>query len=250
MRVYSSSYALMSEITRDVYEMGHLVHSLSMQNKDVGDDDNFITKEITNYSYCLTSMKSAQWLFAAEPTMRKWADAEFKERMDPDPKNPGEAYKWRHEVWEQFLNNEGKFDYTYGERMKDQIESIITELLRNPDSRQAIIMIWDRENDHRMIGGKQRVPCSMYYQILIREGKVHIIYNQRSADVVTHFGNDVYLAWKLKTHIVNLLNSAKGLEYGADGSFKVGYLFHNIGSLHTYKKDWDKLKQTQTEFRD
>lgn len=248
MRIYSNAYDLMSEIMRDVYEMGHLVHPLSMQNKDVSNDDNFITKEITNYSYCLTSMLSSKWLFAAEPTMKSWADAEFKERLDVNPQNPGEAYKLRHEVWTQFLNNEGKFDYSYGERMKDQISSVINELFRNPDSRQAIIMIWDR-GDHQKIGGIQRVPCSMYYQILIREGKVHIIYNQRSADVVTHFGNDVYLAWKLKSHIIKELNLLKGVEYESPDAFKTGYLFHNIGSLHSYKKDWVKLKQARAEFK-
>jgi len=239
----------MSEILRDVFEMGHLVHPMSMQNKDVSGDDNFVTKEITNYSYCLTSMKSMQWLFAAEPTMKKWADSEFKERVATEFNNPGEAWLLREKVWEQFLDKDGKFDYTYNERMFDQIQSVVRELHRNPDSRQAIISVWDREIDHANIGGKKRVPCSMYYQLMIRDGKVHIIYNQRSADVVTHFGNDVYLAWKLKNYVMIQLNEHLGLEYEDDSALKSGHLFHNIGSLHSYKKDWGLLKQTMVEFK-
>ena len=75
------------------------------------------------------------------------------------------------------------------------------------------------------------IPCSMYYDFLIRQnGKgekvLHICYHQRSSDFVTHFGNDVYLAWKLMEYVAK--------EVGV----KPGYLYHTIDSLHAYKKDW------------
>ena len=63
MRIYANSYELMSEIFREVWEMGHIAHPNSMQNKDVKDDDNFSTKEITNYSYCLTTIFKEKYLF-------------------------------------------------------------------------------------------------------------------------------------------------------------------------------------------
>ena len=83
----------------------------------------------------------------------------------------------------------------------------------------------------------------MYYDFLIREnGKgekvLHICYHQRSSDFVTHFGNDVYLAWRLMEYVAK--------EVGV----KPGYLYHTIDSLHTYQKDWDKLVSSLRVFED
>lgn len=231
MRIYANCYELMSEIFREVWEMGHIVHPHSMQNKVVKDDDNFSTKEITNYSYCLTTIHKLDYLFLADPRAMAWADEEFLERVNPMYVNPGEAWELRPQIWKQFLNELGQFDYSYNERMGWSLGDVITELKRNPDSRQAIIGIWDSIRDADHLGGKKRIPCSIYYQILVRDNKVHIIYNQRSADVVTHFGNDVYLAWQLMLHVAAQIGR------------KPGFLYHNIGSLHAYKKDWPQLKQ-------
>ena len=237
MRVYSDCYELMSEIFREVWEMGHIVHPASMQNKDVSGDENYVTKEINNYSYCLTSLYKQKYLFLADPRAQAWADAEFEERVSSNYVNPGEAYKLRPHIWDEFINSAGRFDYSYNNRMFFSLNATIKELQRNPDSRQAIINVWDAREDPNNLGGKRRVPCSMYYQILVRGDQTHIIYNQRSADVVTHFGNDIYLAWKLMEHVADKI----GKSYG--------YLYHNIGSLHSYKKDWPQLKQCIEDIR-
>jgi len=231
MRIYANSYELMSEIMREVWEMGHIVHPASMQNKDVSGDDNFSTKEITNYSYCLTSLNKMDYLFFADARSRQWAEEEFMERVSGLYVNPGTAWRIRKELWEEFLNEKGQFDYAYNYRMAASLEATIKELRRNKDSRQAIINVWDAQIDPQNLGGKARVPCSIYYQILVRDGRCNIIYNQRSADVVTHFGNDVFLAFKLMEYVAFKIGE------------KPGFLFHNIGSLHAYKKDWPQLKQ-------
>lgn len=231
MRVYSDCYELMSEIFREVWEMGHIVHPASMQNKDVSGDEDYVTKEITNYSYSLTNLHKIDYLFFADPKAREWADAEFGERVSKSYINPGTAWELRKNIWKEFINEGGMFDYAYNTRIKVSLDKVVAELIRNPDSRQGIISIWNPQIDIDGIGGDYRVPCSMYYQLMIRKGRVNIVYNQRSADVVTHFGNDVYLAWRLMEYVAK--------ETGK----KPGYLFHNIGSLHAYKKDWGTLKQ-------
>ena len=250
MRVFDDAYELMSELRREVWEMGAIVTPKSMQNKNIEGDINYETREVLNYSYCLLSLGHEEYLFNGTQTdiesTKKWAIAEFNERVDPRGLNPGEAWKIRKEIWEEFLVN-GKFDYAYGERLnfcpggesedvKGNLQRVINELLRNPDTRQGIIPVWDLEKDVAYIGGRKRVPCSMYYQVIIRNQQVHLIYNQRSADVVTHFGNDVWLAWQLKEYIRGVLRS-KGLK-----ELKQGYLYHNIASLHSYRKDWNIIK--------
>ena len=230
MRIYANAYELVSEIQREVWEMGHIVWPHSMQNKDVSQDESFQTKEIINYSYCLQSLDKPVYLFIHDPRSLNWVEEEFKERISNNWINPGEAWKIRPELWEQFLVD-GAFDYTYNERLQKNhtIDKVISEIKKNPDSRQLVMSIW-HPVDIIWIGGVKRVPCSIYYQILVRNGQVNLIYNQRSADVVTHFGNDVYLAWLMMDFI------AKEVD------LKPGFLYHNIASLHCYRKDWDKLK--------
>lgn len=230
MRIYANAYELMSEIFREVWEMGIIAHPNSMQNMDVKGNEEFSTREITNYSYCLTTTHKENFLFFTDARSKDWADAEFEERISATYVNPGEAWKIRRELWEQFLDEKGRFDYSYNNRMFLSLNTAIRELRVNKDSRQAIVNVWDPQIDPPNLGGIRRVPCSMYYQLLYRDGQLNIVYNQRSADVVTHFGNDVYLAWKLMQHVASEINVSPG------------FLFHNIGSLHAYKKDWPMLK--------
>lgn len=245
MRIYSSSYELMSEMGRELNSYGQIVKPKTYQNKNIEGNGNFVTKEIICQQYCLTSLQDPTWLFFYSRS-REWADAEFQERIDTsDIINPGKAWELRKDLWEQFLVN-GKFDYTYNERIIHVIKPLIRLLKDDNDTRKAVLPIFNGDMDGLdtdWYDGSRRIPCSMYYDFLIRQnGKgekvLHICYHQRSSDFVTHFGNDVYLAWRLMEYVAK--------EVGV----KPGYLYHTIDSLHTYQKDWDKLASSLRVFED
>lgn len=266
MRIYSNSFELMSELGRELNSYGQTVKPKTYQNKVIEGKEDFITKELICQQYCLTSLGDPVWLFIFSHS-KEWADAEFQERItfepNGEPWNPGEAWKLRRDLWEQFLvkeeisfvgNETHKeyheiFEYTYSERIMKpvyfngtvmpKIRAIIRLLKSDQDTRKAVLNIYgtdnyneDEDSDH--YDGSRRIPCSMYYDFLIRQnGKgekvLHIGYHQRSSDFVTHFGNDVYLAWRLMEYVAK--------EVGV----KPGYLYHTIDSLHSYKKDWKYL---------
>lgn len=243
MRIYSSSYELMSEMGRELNSYGQTVKPKTYQNKNIEGNEDFVTKEIICQQYCLTSLQDPSWLFFYSKS-KEWADAEFKERISKDWINPGDAWELRKDLWEQFLV-EGQFDYTYNERMAWVLPNLVDLLKEDQDTRKAILPIFNGrgEIDTDYYDGSQRIPCSMYYDFLIREnGKgekvLHICYHQRSSDFVTHFGNDVYLAWRLMEYVAK--------EVGV----KPGSLYHTIDSLHTYQKDWDKLASSLRVFEE
>lgn len=234
MRIYSNSFELMSELGRELNSYGQTVKPKTYQNKRIEGNDDFITKELICQQYCLTSLGDPIWLFVFSHS-KEWADAEFQERIDTsDIINPGKAWELRKDLWEQFLVN-GKFDYTYNERMV--ILPYTIQLLKSDsDTRKAVLPIFNGngEDDTLYYHGNKRIPCSMYYDFLIRQnGKgekvLHICYHQRSSDFAQHFGNDIYLAWRLMEYVAK--------EVGV----KPGYLYHTIDSLHIYKKDWHFL---------
>jgi thymidylate synthase len=235
----------MSEMGRELNSYGQTVKPKIYQNKNIEGNEDFVTKEIICQQYCLTSLQDPTWLFFYSRS-REWADAEFQERIDTsDIINPGKAWELRKDLWEQFLVN-GKFDYTYNERIIHVIKPLIRLLKDDNDTRKSVLPIFNGDMDGLdtdWYDGSRRIPCSMYYDFLIRQnGKgekvLHICYHQRSSDFVTHFGNDIYLAWRLMEYVAK--------EVGV----KPGYLYHTIDSLHTYQKDWDKLASSLRVFED
>lgn len=241
MRLYEDCRMLMSELFRDVMEMGVLTHSNSMQQLDVTNDPSYDTKEVINYSYCLQGLGNEDFLFIVDPTCKDWVIAELKERVTPMwIESPGRAWKKREAFWKPLVEA-GNFGYTYNNRMQQcsNVERIVDAIVHNPDSRQAILSIWDRQDDIYGLGGKQRVPCSIYYQFLLRDKKLHVIYAQRSADAYNHLGNDIWLAFKLMEHMVDEVNAWNPEQE----QIRPGYLYHNIGSLHVYRKDWDNMQR-------
>lgn len=240
-RIYSNCYDLMSETGRNLWEMGAIVTPKTYQNKVIEGNDDFITKELICEQYILTSLENEEMLFIYDQDSKPWAKAELRERVGMKPVNPGEAYLERKHLWEEFLNEFNKFDYTYAERFnhKGNFERLIDLLKMDPDTRQGILPVFSLDDPFNA-GGIKRIPCSMYYSFLIRkdangESMLHINYHQRSCDFVAHFGNDVWLAFKIMEYVAGRLN------------IKPGYLTHTIDSLHTYKRDWLKLKQSLNE---
>lgn len=229
MRIYKNCKEAASETKRELKEMGVEVHLESMQDKMIKGDPDYFTTELLGYSYMIHTLDDKIELpkaFGKEGEL-DWAEAEFQERIGQQKLNPGLAYKLR-SVWEEFVHD-GKLAYSYSERIGDQIEKVIACLKENPSSRNAIVSMWNPEIDIDRIGGKMRVPCTMYWQTLIRDGKVNMIYNIRSNDLMTHWCWDIYLAITLQQYIAEKL----GLP--------TGWFIQQIGSLHSYNKDLDGI---------
>ena len=240
MRIYSNCLELMSEMARELNSYGLIVRPKTYQNKVIEGNDDFTTKELICKQYCLTSLNKFAYLFIFSDALN-WANAEFKERVAHEFTNPGQAWKLREDLWEQFLvqNESGDlvFDYTYNQRLHPALENVIELLKHDPGTRKAVLPIFNGigHDDTQYYDGSKRIPCSMYYDFLIRwngkgEKVLNICYHQRSSDFCIHFGNDVYLAWRLMEHV------AKQVGIG------IGYLYHTIDSLHAYKKDWPVLE--------
>lgn len=259
MRIYENCTELMSETGRNLWEMGVLNAPKTYQNQKIEGREEFQTKELICEQYCLTVTGDTlggdiAQLFQFSDS-RDWADAEFQERVSGRPINPGTAWAKREEVWADFLEFGDKFGYTYAERFNmmsfkgmTKLQIIIDLLKKDPDTRKAILDVYGvgytepgganldhSSDDFSYLDGSRRIPCTMYYDFLIRKNQkgepvLNLCYHQRSSDFVTHFGNDVYLALKLKNYVASQVG------------VKEGYLYHTIDSLHAYKKDWAKLK--------
>ena len=219
MRYYKNFDEAFNETRRELKEMGHDVKLQSYQNVDIKDNPDFYTKELAFYSYMVKNPSTEE--LRPQLDHLDWVDAELKERLSGYPYN--DAWNLWPEMWEQFLRN-GEFSYTYPSRLCGKIEGVIEELKRDPFTRRAYINLWNDE-DYGNLAHNDRVPCSLGYSFLQREGLLHMEYKMRSCDFASHFKHDVYFAVALQEHVAKQLG------------LKVGYFIHNINSLHIYAKD-------------
>lgn len=243
MRIYQNCVQMICEEARNLIEMGVRRRTKTMQNKNIQNDEGFVTKELINNSFCIldTSDREEMFSFYGDNSNKvlEWCKREFRERVSVGYLNPGEAYKIRNDVWNEFLVK-GKFDYTYNERVRTQIRQVIDALKNDIFTRQAILSIWNPVIDVNVLG-KNRVPCSIFYQFLVTSDisntmRMNIIYNMRSSDFATHFINDVYLAIEMRDYIMITLNNSTDLDNIFPGSF-----YMNVSSLHYYMKDEKKM---------
>ena len=239
MRIYQNCHEMYSEVKRDIHEMGVVVHPQTMQDKKVADDPAYRTLEL---SPCVFSILDGsdrhKWIESLGKNL-SWCDHDFAERICGKPVNPGEAFKKRPE-WAEFIEEDGRFAYTYAERFSTPIYStptgpretaltkVLHELMERPDTRQAIVPVFNAQLDLQNIGGRHRVPCSLHYQFMRRVDGLRLMYVMRSTDFITHFPYDIWMALELQWRFASLL----GVEVGPFTFF--------TGSLHIYAKDADE----------
>lgn len=215
MRIFTNCKESVREVERDIFEMGIEIHGTTMQDKKAKDPKQFWTLELSPCTFQITQAHKdpeefIKYLFPNNwEGIKKWADAEMKERVGGAPLNPGTAWKLRKDMWKEYLHN-GYFGYTYSERITPQLNRIIEELKKRPATRQAIINIHNNLIDINHLGGGARIPCSIIYHLLIRNNKLDIIYIMRSCDFLQHFAVDCYMAIKLQIYIANKLKIPTG----------------------------------------
>lgn len=225
MRIFSNFVEAVDEVERELLEMGHIVQSHSYQNVVTEGNKDFETCELMGYSFMVTglSLEKIKNLVIYKNLSQEWIDEEFRERIEGQKLNPGKAWKIRQGVWEKFLNKEGKFDYSYSERVGDQYQIVLNELKVRPNSRQAIIQMFRHDLDHPNFGGKKRIPCTLTYQFLIRNGAINVLYQMRSCDFGLHFCYDLILA------------SMLAISIGKELTYEIGSGIFSFGSLHEFR---------------
>lgn len=241
MRIYANLDEMHSETKRNLHSLGILVKPQTMQDKLVAGNTDYETLELSPHEFTVLDFSDRnEWLKKLGGNL-EWCVQEFKERArtpldrnQPGP-NPGKAWKLRSGTWFEFLHGKPPhFAYSYGERLglkptqfnrETAIKKIVNLLRKDPDTRQAILPVFNAFLDMPNMGGKARIPCSLHYQFTIREGELRMIYVMRSSDFYTHFMYDIWLATELQSLVA------------ADLGMQVGRFTFFTGSLHIYRKD-------------
>lgn len=132
----------------------------------------------------------------------------------------------------------GRLRGAYGPRLRrwggevDQLDRVRRLLLRDPDTRQAVVQLYDPGQDW---AGHRDVPCTVGYRFFLRSGRLHMHTTMRSQDLWLGFPYDVFTATTLQELLAGWLGAEPG-EY-----------HHHVDSLHLYDSDQPHAAQLPTQ---
>jgi len=153
-------------------------------------------------------------------------DKETKKKM-LEERDLGPIYGWQ---WRHFGAEYKDYKTDYTGQGVDQIKKLIHSLKTNPDSRQMLVLAWNPLDVDKVIPPF----CHYGFQVTVLDGKLNLMWNQRSIDVA------LGLPFNIASYglLLHLLAKESGLKEGK----LVGFL----GDTHIYKNHIEGLKEQLT----
>ena len=158
----------------------------------------------------------------------EYAEAEWQWYLSGDPSidKLGEINGSIPPIWERMADSERKVRSNYGWQWErnHQLDKVIAMLKSNPETRQAVISIYDGKEISTY---RKDTPCTYAVQFTVLDGKLHMAVLMRSNDLWFGFCNDQYCFASLQELVAERL------------SMELGTYYHFAHNLHLYN---NKLK--------
>jgi thymidylate synthase len=143
-------------------------------------------------------------------------------------------------IWDAWADAQGDLGPIYGKQWRsfsgangktiDQLQWVIDEIKRNPDSRRLIISAWNPPE----LADMALPPCHCLFQFYVAQGKLSCQLYQRSADIFLGLPFNI-ASYALLTHMVAHVT---GLEPGE--------FIHTIGDAHLYVNHIEQVQEQLT----
>ena len=143
-------------------------------------------------------------------------------------------------IWDEWADEHGELGPVYGKQWRhwataeggeiDQIQWVVDEIKRNPDSRRLIVSAWNVAELPQMA----LMPCHSLFQFYVVDGKLSCQLYQRSGDIFLGVPFNI-ASYALLTHMV-----AQACGLG------VGDFVHTFGDAHLYSNHYEQAREQLT----
>lgn len=145
-------------------------------------------------------------------------------------------------MWKSLIQSDGGLNSNYGQTIfgHNQFDWVVSELVRDPDSRRAVFIIGEKDylrpdvNDQR---------CCQYIQFLIRNNTLSCYSYFRSSDAIWGMTNDVFTLVEIFKYVYLSIKMYKP-------TLKLGTYTQQATSFHIYEKHYQMLKDLLKEGMD
>jgi len=138
--------------------------------------------------------------------------------------------KKKAKLWDKMHNGDNIVNSNYGYQWNrnNQIDFVVDELTKNPNSRRAVITIYDgKEHGIHALD----TPCTLNIVFSISDDKLNMSVLMRSNDLWFGFCNDQYCFSKLQ----ELISDKMEIE--------IGWYYHFVNNFHIYEQHFDCSKK-------
>ena len=139
-------------------------------------------------------------------------------------------------IWDEWADADGELGPVYGKQWRswqgangqtvDQIQWVVDEIRRNPDSRRLLVSAWNVAELPQMA----LMPCHSLFQFYVADGKLSCQLYQRSGDIFLGVPFNI-ASYALLTHMV-----AQVCGLG------VGDFVHTLGDAHLYSNHFEQAR--------
>ena len=147
-------------------------------------------------------------------------------------------------IWDEWADEKGELGPVYGAQwirwrgadgaVINQIDNVIAEIKRNPESRRLIVSAWNVAELDRMA----LPPCHVLFQFYVRDGELSCQLYQRSADLFLGVPFNIASYSLLTTMVAQVCD------------LRPGEFIHTFGDLHLYQNHLDQAREQLTrDFR-
>jgi thymidylate synthase len=140
-------------------------------------------------------------------------------------------------IWDEWADGNGDLGPVYGKQWRswaaadgreiDQMQWLVDEIRRNPDSRRLVVSAWNVGELSQMA----LMPCHNLFQFYVADGRLSCQLYQRSGDIFLGVPFNI-ASYALLTHMVA---QATGLG--------VGDFVHTLGDAHLYSNHFDQARE-------
>jgi thymidylate synthase len=143
-------------------------------------------------------------------------------------------------IWDEWADEQGNLGRVYGAQWRDwrgengvrvdQIDSLIAQIKRNPDSRRLIVSAWNPAEIETMA----LPPCHVLFQFYVQDGELSCQLYQRSADLF------LGVPFNIASYALLTMMVAQVVD------LTPGDFVHTFGDLHLYNNHLEQAREQVT----
>ena len=171
----------------------------------------------------------------------KWYESESTNIYDIHGKVKAPPAAWKYSADPHGNINSNYGHLIYSDKYYNQFDSVVDELVLNPDGRRATMVynrpsIWVEYDE----GGKSDFICTNAVTYYIRNNELQSVVQMRSNDVVFGYKNDY--AWQryVMDRICEAMNDHDDRIFEED--ILPGFITWQVQNLHVYERHFDLVK--------
>lgn len=143
-------------------------------------------------------------------------------------------------IWDEWADEHGNLGRVYGAQWRDwrgengvrvdQIDHVISEIKKSPQSRRLIVSAWNAAEIERMA----LPPCHVLFQFYVQDGELSCQLYQRSADLFLGVPFNIASYALLTLMVAQVVN------------LRPGDFVHTFGDLHLYQNHLEQAREQLT----